>query len=206
MGTNEEKKERSDETAEVIAPLKESWKYPRWMKRLGFGKKKDPVPHVNPNLLNYPEHVIYAAISHPKPPPPDEKMQRERKEMFLQSLGYVPGEKLDADGHPMIADSDEEEEEEISPYGGKRDTRTKYQMEGTPYWAIEMKNERDKIRKLPPPDDWWTRWGLDEICGCENPFDCKRNSDGSKGQSKMKRKKKFKKKRMYYCCAPGTLP
>ena len=119
------------------------------MKRLGFGKNKNKAPRVNPNLLAFPEHVIYAAVGHHKPPAPDESMEKQRREMMVSALGYMPGEEVDEEGNVVVHDSDEDETEEISVYGHKRDTRTKYEMDGTPYWQQEMDLERSKIRKPP---------------------------------------------------------
>ena len=74
--------------------------FTKWMKILGFGKKKEKKPKPpNPNLLHYPKHIIYAAIAHHDPPPPDEQMQADRRQMYIDALGYMPGEEYDNDGN-----------------------------------------------------------------------------------------------------------
>ena len=106
------------------------------MKRLGFGKKKDKAPRVNPNLLAFPEHVIYAAVGHHKPPAPDESMEKRRREMMVSALGYMPGEELDEEGN-VINDSDEDETEEIS-FTGTNETHGPSMRWTAPYGSRRL--------------------------------------------------------------------
>ena len=200
-GESQDKKEK-----EPPALPKKPWftfKYPRWMKRLGFGKKKEKVPHVNPNLLAYPEHVIYAAVGHHRPPPPDEVMEKERREIIVSALGYVPGEDVDEHGNPVNHDSDQDETEEVSVYGHKRDTRNKYEMDGTPYWQLEMEIERSKIRQPPPEPDWWADWGCESFFLISNR--CKQTR-AQKIAAQLRGRGRFKKKRSYFCCSDRSVP
>ena len=99
--------ETSDLTIPASPPLLNffpfKWKYPWWaVKYLGYSnKKKKKVPHVNPNIINMPKHIIYAAVGHPNPPAADENYLEYRKNVFLDRLGYIP-EKMDDD--PMFAE------------------------------------------------------------------------------------------------------
>ena len=85
-----------EKPAPTVVPYRRPWRYPKWMKYFGFrNKQKAVVPIVNPNILPYPKHIIYAAIGHHKPPPPDEKMEAERRAIFMEALGYYCLEELD---------------------------------------------------------------------------------------------------------------
>lgn len=206
-GSDKKEGDKDKDKDEAAVPYKKpwlpKWKYPRWMKRLGFGKNKNKAPRVNPNLLAFPEHVIYAAVGHHKPPAPDESMEKQRREMMVSALGYMPGEEVDEEGNVVVHDSDEDETEEISVYGHKRDTRTKYEMDGTPYWQQEMDLERSKIRKPPVEPDWWSDWGCEAFFMVSNP--CKKTR-AQKIAAQLRGRGKFKKKRNYYCCAEHSLP
>ena len=186
----------------VTAPYKKPWKYPKWMKYFGFrNKPKEVVPVVNPNLLPYPKHIIYAAVGHHKPPPPDEEMEAERRAVFMEALGYVPGEEVDEEGNVIVHHSDEEKDNGVSPYGPKVLKGDKYMVNGVPFWQAELKAAREAVRKAPVEPDWWSEYGLDDMLGIENPF---RGWSRPKNASQLRRA--YKKKRNYLCWDNGTFP
>jgi hypothetical protein len=203
-GEEEEEKKEGEVTPKPT--YKKPWKYPWYMKLLGFrNKKKEVVPTVNPNLLAYPEHIIYAAVRHHNPPPPDEAMVQERREIYMGSLGYVPGEEIDENGNIIVHNSDDEvEEEEPSIYGPRTDKQdNKYTRSGDPYWQKELQMEREKIRKPEVEEDWWSRWGCESFFMISNPF---KKTRAQIIAQKLRGKGRFRKGRLYYCWEEGTCP
>ena len=193
-----------DKPSPVVTPYKKPWRYPKWMKIFGFrNKPKEIVPVVNPNLLPYPKHVIYAAVGHHRPPPPDAEMEKEKRAIFMEALGYVPGEEIDEDGNVIIAHHNDDDNESKSPYGPKEEKKDKYTVDGVPFWQAELKASRDAVRKAPPEPDWWAEYGLDELLGFDNPF---RGLISSKPQNASQLRRAYRKKRNYLCWEDGTFP
>lgn len=96
--------------AGVVATSPKKWKYPKWMVKLGFSNKKKQAKQKppNPHLLHYPRHIIYAAVRHHAPPPPDETMDAERRRMYIEEFGYMPGEEYDDEGNLVVHDKEDD--------------------------------------------------------------------------------------------------
>ena len=99
--TNADKDKDKDKASEnlkpkYVPPLLDffpfRWKYPKFLVRhLGFSNKRSiKQPSVNPNLLDYPEHIIFAAVGHHDPPTPDKEAQAAKLAQFEDNIGYVP--------------------------------------------------------------------------------------------------------------------